>query len=154
VPFADAAANARRLFSGVTAVIVVVLAALLAVVNATVYLTVVHPLRQMTRHVNEVSLGQATGVTFASRRRGDEIAALAEAFDCGVNDLPLSLVLSWYEQKAVAILLTLLWLGVKNIRIGPTLPAFLSPAVLELLHQNYNLMPTTTVDADLAAIFA
>jgi hydroxylamine reductase len=80
--------------------------------------------------------------------------ALAGAFDCGVNDLPLSLVLSWYEQKAVAILLTLLWLGVKNIRIGPTLPAFLSPSVLDLLHKNYNLMPTTTVDSDLAAIFA
>lgn len=78
--------------------------------------------------------------------------ALAGAFDCGVNDLPLSLVLSWYEQKAVAILLTLLWLGVKNIRIGPTLPAFISPAVLDLLNKNYNLMPTTTVDADLAAI--
>jgi hydroxylamine reductase len=80
--------------------------------------------------------------------------ALASAFECGVNDLPLSLVLSWYEQKAVAILLTLLWLGVKNIRIGPTLPAFLSPAVLKLLSENYNLMPITTPDADLAAIFA
>ena len=80
--------------------------------------------------------------------------ALAGAFDCGVNDLPLSLVLSWYEQKAVAILLTLLWLGVRNIRIGPTLPAFLSPAVLQLLHENYNLMPVTTPEADLAAIFA
>jgi hydroxylamine reductase len=80
--------------------------------------------------------------------------ALAGAFDCGVNDLPLSLVLSWYEQKAVAILLTLLWLGIRNIRIGPTLPAFLSPAVLELLHSNYNLMPTTTADADLAAMLA
>jgi len=78
--------------------------------------------------------------------------ALAGAFECGVNDLPLSLVLSWYEQKAVAILLTLLWLGVKNIRIGPTLPAFLTPAVLELLQQNYNLLPTTTVEADLAAM--
>jgi hydroxylamine reductase len=78
--------------------------------------------------------------------------ALAGAFECGVNDLPLSLVLSWYEQKAVAILLTLLWLGVKNIRIGPTLPAFLSPAVLQILSENYNLMPATTVDADLAAI--
>jgi hydroxylamine reductase len=78
--------------------------------------------------------------------------ALAAAFECGVNDLPLSLVLSWYEQKAVSILLTLLWLGVKNIRIGPTLPAFLSPAVLKLLHDNYNLMPITTVDEDLAAI--
>jgi len=80
--------------------------------------------------------------------------ALAGAFECGVNDLPLSLVLSWYEQKAVSILLSLLWLGVKNIRIGPTLPAFLSPAVLELLHKTYNLMPTTTADADLAAMLA
>jgi hydroxylamine reductase len=78
--------------------------------------------------------------------------ALAAAFECGVNDLPLSLVLSWYEQKAVAILLTLLWMGVRNIRIGPTLPAFLSPAVLKLLHENYNLMPITTPEADLAAI--
>ncbi len=78
--------------------------------------------------------------------------ALAGAFKCGVNDLPLSLVLSWYEQKAVAILLTLLWLGVRNIRIGPTLPAFLSPAVLELLNENFNLMPTTTAEADLAAM--
>lgn len=80
--------------------------------------------------------------------------ALAGAFDCGVNDLPLSMVLSWYEQKAVAILLTLLWLGVRNIRIGPTLPAFLTPAVLGLLNQKFNLMQTTTADADLAAIFA
>jgi len=80
--------------------------------------------------------------------------ALAGAFNCGVNDLPLSLVLSWYEQKAVSILLTLLWLGVKNIRIGPTLPAFLSPAVIGLLNKNYNLMPTTTAEADLAAIMA
>jgi hydroxylamine reductase len=80
--------------------------------------------------------------------------ALAGAFNCGVNDLPLSLVLSWYEQKAVSILLTLLWLGVRNIRIGPTLPAFLSPAVIGLLNKNYNLMPTTTAEADLAAIMA
>jgi len=80
--------------------------------------------------------------------------ALAGAFDCGVNDLPLSLVLSWYEQKAVAILLTLLWMGVRNIRIGPTLPAFLSPAVLKLLNESYNLMPITTPEADLAAMLA
>lgn len=80
--------------------------------------------------------------------------ALAAAFECGVNDLPLSLVLSWYEQKAVSILLTLLWLGVRNIRIGPTLPAFLSPSVLGLLHEKFNLMPTTTAAADLAAIMA
>jgi hydroxylamine reductase len=80
--------------------------------------------------------------------------ALAAAFECGVNDLPLSLILSWYEQKAVAILLTLLWLGVRNIRIGPALPAFLSPAVLKLLHETYNLMPITKPEEDLAAIFA
>jgi len=76
--------------------------------------------------------------------------ALANAFNCGVNELPLSLVLSWYEQKAVVILLTLLWMGVRNIRIGPTLPAFLSPAVLKLLNEKYNLMPITTPEADLA----
>jgi hydroxylamine reductase len=80
--------------------------------------------------------------------------ALAGAFNCGVNDLPLSMVLSWYEQKAVAILLTLLWMGVRNMRIGPTLPAFLSPAVLKLLNENYNLMPITTAEADLAAMLA
>jgi hydroxylamine reductase len=78
--------------------------------------------------------------------------ALAGAFNCGVNDLPLSLVLSWYEQKAVAILLTLLHLGVRNIRIGPTLPAFITPAVLGLLHEKFNIMPITTPDKDLAAI--
>jgi hydroxylamine reductase len=80
--------------------------------------------------------------------------ALAKAFDCGVNDLPLSLVLSWYEQKAVAVLLTLLHLGVRNIRIGPTLPAFLSPAVLALLHEKFNLMAITTAEQDLAAMLA
>ncbi|WP_420238811.1 hydroxylamine reductase [Telmatobacter bradus] len=78
--------------------------------------------------------------------------ALAKAFECGVNDLPLSLVLSWYEQKAVAVLLTLLHLGVRNIRIGPTLPAFLSPDVLKLLGEKFNLMAITTADADLAAM--
>ncbi|MGA7158180.1 MAG: hydroxylamine reductase [Acidobacteriaceae bacterium] len=78
--------------------------------------------------------------------------ALAGAFDCGVNDLPLSLVLSWYEQKAIAVLLTLLHLGVKNMRIGPTLPAFLSPGVLALLQENYNLMAIHTPEGDLAAM--
>lgn len=80
--------------------------------------------------------------------------ALANAFECGVNDLPLSLVLSWYEQKAVAVLLTLLHLGVRNIRIGPTLPAFLTPAVLALLHEKFNLMAITTAEQDLAAMLA
>ncbi len=78
--------------------------------------------------------------------------ALAGAFNCGVNDLPLSLVLSWYEQKAVAILLTLLHLGIKGIRIGPTLPAFLSPGVLALLGEKFDLKAISTPDQDLAAI--
>jgi hydroxylamine reductase len=78
--------------------------------------------------------------------------ALAGAFDCGVNDLPLSLVLSWYEQKAVAILLTLLHLGIKNIRIGPSLPAFISPNVLKVLVDNFQLTPITTPEADLATM--
>ena len=78
--------------------------------------------------------------------------ALAEVFECGVNDLPLTLVLSWYEQKAVCILLTLLYLGIKNIYLGPTLPAFLSPNVLNFLVENYNIHPTTTAAEDLKAI--
>ena len=77
-------------------------------------------------------------------------AALAEAFGCGINDLPLTLVLSWYEQKAVCILLTLLHLGMKNIYLGPTLPAFVSPGVLDFLVKNYHIHPTTTPEADLA----
>jgi hydroxylamine reductase len=79
---------------------------------------------------------------------------LAEAFNCSVNDLPLSIVLSWFEQKAVAILLTLLHLGIKNIRIGPSLPAYISPAVLQFLQQEYNLMPISTPQEDLAAILS
>ncbi len=78
--------------------------------------------------------------------------ALAEAFDCGVNDLPLSLIVSWYEQKAVIVLLTLLYLGIKNIRLGPSLPAFVSPKVLNLLVENYDIKPIGTVDADMAEI--
>ncbi|NLV49839.1 MAG: hydroxylamine reductase, partial [Clostridiales bacterium] len=79
-------------------------------------------------------------------------SALADAFGCGVNDLPLSLVLSWYEQKAVCILLTLLHLGIKNIRLGPTLPAFVSPNVLNFLVENFGIAPITTPEADLAAL--
>jgi hydroxylamine reductase len=78
--------------------------------------------------------------------------ALADAFKCGVNDLPLSLVLSWYEQKAVVILLSLLSLGIKNIRLGPSLPAFITPNILKFLVENFNIMPITTPDQDLAAI--
>ncbi|MCH3967864.1 MAG: hydroxylamine reductase [Atopobiaceae bacterium] len=75
--------------------------------------------------------------------------ALAEAFGCGVNDLPLSFVLSWYEQKAVCILLTLLNLGIKDIHLGPTLPAFLSPNVLDILVKRYGISPISTPEADL-----
>jgi hydroxylamine reductase len=78
--------------------------------------------------------------------------ALADAFECGVNDLPLSLVLSWYEQKAVCILLTLLHLGIKNILLGPTLPAFVSPNVLNMLIENYNIGKISTADEDLKKI--
>ena len=78
--------------------------------------------------------------------------ALADAFGCNVNDLPLSMVLSWYEQKAVCILLTLLHLGIRNIRLGPTLPAFVSPNVLNFLVEKYNIAPITTPEEDLKAI--
>jgi hydroxylamine reductase len=78
--------------------------------------------------------------------------ALSKVFGVGVNELPLSMILSWYEQKAVAILLTLLSLGIKNIRLGPSLPAFITPNVLKVLVDNYNIMPITTPDADLKAI--
>jgi len=78
--------------------------------------------------------------------------ALAEAFDTDVNSLPLSFILSWYEQKAVAILLTLFYLGIKNIRLGPTLPAFVTPNVLNVLVEKFNIQPITTPDEDLKAI--
>ncbi len=78
--------------------------------------------------------------------------ALADAFDCGVNDLPLSIILSWYEQKAVAILLSLLDLGIKDIRIGPSLPAFITPVVLGVLVDKFNIAPITTAQEDIKAI--
>jgi hydroxylamine reductase len=78
--------------------------------------------------------------------------ALAGAFDCGVNDLPLSMILSWYEQKACVILLSLLHLGIKDIRLGPSLPAFITPNVLQVLVKNFNIMPIGTPDEDLKAI--
>lgn len=79
--------------------------------------------------------------------------ALSKAFGCGVNDLPLSMVLSWYEQKAVAILLTLLYLGIKDIRLGPSLPAFISPAVLQFLVDTFGIKPVAeSPEEDLKAI--
>ena len=78
--------------------------------------------------------------------------ALADAFGCTVNELPLSFVLSWYEQKAVCILLTLLHLGIKNIRLGPSLPAFLSPNILNLLVEKYGIAPITTPEEDIKAL--
>lgn len=78
--------------------------------------------------------------------------ALANAFETDVNSLPLSMILSWYEQKAVCILLTLLHLGIRDIRVGPSLPAFVTPAVLQVLVDNFNLMPISTPEEDLKAI--
>jgi len=79
-------------------------------------------------------------------------SALANAFECGVNDLPLSMILSWYEQKACAILLSLLYLGIIDIRLGPSLPAFVSPNILNVLVEKFNIMPIQTPDEDLKAI--
>ena len=78
--------------------------------------------------------------------------ALADVFKCGVNELPLTLVLSWYEQKAVCILLTLLSLGIKNMYLGPTLPAFLSEPVVKILVDTYGLQPVTAPQQDMDAI--
>ncbi len=75
--------------------------------------------------------------------------ALAQAFNCSVNELPLSIVLSWYEQKAVCILLTLLYLGIENIRLGPTLPAFLSENVLKILVDKFKIKPITNPKDDI-----
>lgn len=80
---------------------------------------------------------------------------LAEAFGLDdINDLPISYDIAWYEQKAVIVLLALLSLGVKNIRLGPTLPAFISPNVLKVLVENFDIKPIATVEEDLAAIMA
>jgi len=78
--------------------------------------------------------------------------ALAKAFNIGVNELPLSMILTWYEQKAAAILLTLLYLGIKDIRLGPSLPTFITPNILKVLVEKFNIMPITTPDNDLKAI--
>jgi len=78
--------------------------------------------------------------------------ALSDVFDVGINNLPLSIVCSWYEQKAVAILLTLLYLGIKNIRLGPSLPAFITPNVLSILVKNFNITPITSPEKDLKTI--
>jgi len=78
--------------------------------------------------------------------------ALAKAFNCGVNNLPLSFILSWFEQKAVAILLTLFHLGIKGIRLGPTLPAFITPNVLKVLQETFDIKPIKTPEEDLKSI--
>ncbi|MDD5657765.1 MAG: hydroxylamine reductase, partial [Elusimicrobia bacterium] len=80
--------------------------------------------------------------------------ALAKAFNCGVNDLPLSLILSWYEQKAVCILLSLLHLGIKNMRLGPSLPVFVGPNVLKVLSEKFGLKPITSPQKDLEDILS
>lgn len=77
---------------------------------------------------------------------------LADAFDCQVNDLPLSMILSWFEQKAVCILLTLLHLGIQDMRLGPSLPAFVGPNVLNVLVEKFGLQPISTAEQDLKAV--
>ena len=104
----------------------------------------------MVRQWQKVFYGRRFSATDPHRKT--DLVKLAEAFGCGVNDLPLTLVLSWYEQKAVCILLTLLHLGIRNIRLGPTLPAFLSSNVLQYLVEHYAIAPITTPEADLAAL--
>jgi len=109
-------------------------------------------------HFNKLEFGQIEGIPrlLDCGQCNDAYSAiqiatgLAQAFNCGVNDLPLSLVLSWFEQKAVAILLTLLHLGLRNMRLGPSLPAFVSPNVLKVLAEKYNVKPIGDVDQDLA----
>ncbi len=95
-----------------------------------------------------LDVGQCNDAYSAIRIAG----ALAEAFDTDVNGLPLSLVISWFEQKAVAILLTLLHLGIRDMRLGPSLPAFVTPPVLKVLVEKFNIMPITTAEDDLRAI--
>jgi hydroxylamine reductase len=97
-----------------------------------------------------LDVGQCNDAYSAVRIAG----ALADAFGCGINDLPLTIILSWYEQKAVVVLLSLLSLGVRNIRLGPSLPAFVTPAVLAFLVDRFNIGPITTPEADLAASLA
>jgi len=97
-----------------------------------------------------MDMGQCNDAYSAIRVAG----ALADAFGTDVNGLPLTLVLSWYEQKAVVILLTLLSMGIKNIHLGPTLPAFVSPAILDFLVENFGIKPISTPEADLRAILA
>jgi len=97
-----------------------------------------------------IDMGQCNDAYSAIKVAG----ALAEAFGVGVNDLPLNIVLSWFEQKAVAVLLALLHLGVKNIRIGPRLPAFITPAVLQVLVEKFAIMPITDVAGDIRAMAA
>jgi hydroxylamine reductase len=81
-------------------------------------------------------------------------AALAQEFKVGINELPLSLIISWYEQKAVCVLLALLHLGIKDIRLGPTLPAFLTPNVLNTLVKLFDIKPISTPDEDIKAILS
>ena len=101
-------------------------------------------------HCNVMDMGQCNDAYGAIK----VAIALAQAFECEVNDLPLSMILSWYEQKAVCILLTLLHLGIKNIYLGPTLPAFISPNILNYLVENYNISPISTPEKDLEKIMS
>ena len=93
-----------------------------------------------------LDLGQCNDAYFAIKIA----SALADAFECGVNDLPLSLMVSWFEQKATAVLLSLLALGIKGIHLGPTLPAFLTPTLLAVLQEKFDLRANGDAAADVA----
>ena len=100
----------------------------------------------------QVGVEGAPGGAEAAGIGAERKVALANAFKTDVNSLPLSLILSWYEQKAACILLTLLSLGIKNMRLGPSLPACVTPPVLQVLVDKFNIIPITTPEADLKAI--
>jgi hydroxylamine reductase len=105
---------------------------------------------------NKLNLGQVNGIPrlldMGQCNDAHSAIRVAEAFECDVNDLPLSLIVSWYEQKAVTVLLALLSLGIKNIKLGPRLPAFVTPSVLKILVDRFQIAPITTPEEDLRAI--
>ena len=109
------------------------------------------PLFMMLSNGGLTHIDEAKRVPVQLLESGPAAGALAGAFNCGINELPLSLIVSWFEQKAIAVLLTLLALGVRNIRLGPTLPAFLTPALIGVLVERFGILPTTEAKADVAA---
>ena len=113
------------------------------------YLSLLRTLFNVLQFSCNIAVIDANGLSYSAIQVA---VALSKAFGCTVNSLPLSMVLSWYEQKAVCILLTLLHLGIRNILLGPSLPAFISPNVLKVLIENYNIGLISTPEEDLKKI--